>query len=139
MLKSNEEKYNRGARTYLGSVVKAASHPIRNQILRSLKNEQLSTIELEEKVGESRYNLYHHLEVLMRADLINEVETSGKSKKYEMKIPSKPEAALVLFSEHDLKKNSAAWIKVLEGLEKIEGAKIPYKKRIKEVEIHIKY
>ena len=79
------DRFNRGARTYIEKAVKAASHPLRDQILRSLKNGPLSTIDLEEQLGESRYNLYHHLDVLtavlclllaLQQDVVNSLRKS---------------------------------------------------------------
>ena len=55
-----EDRFNRGARKYIEGAVKAASHPVRDQILRSLKNGPLTAVDLEEMLGMSRYNLYHH-------------------------------------------------------------------------------
>ena len=134
-----KDNYNRGARTYLESAVKAASHPIRNQILRNLKKGPLSTIDLEEMVGENRYNLYHHLEVLVRSDLICEDETTGKTKKFKMKVQKKPEVGVLLFNQDDIKNNLSSWNKILDILENIEGEKIPIKAMIKGIEIHLKY
>ena len=121
------------------SAVKAASHPIRNQILRNLKKGSLSTIDLEEMVGENRYNLYHHLEVLIRSNLICEDVSSGKMKKYRMNVPKNPEVGVLLFNQDDIKNNLSSWYKILDILEKIEGEKIPIKNKIKEIEIHLKY
>ena len=112
------------------NAVKAASHPIRNQILRNLKKGPLSTIDLEEMVGENRYNLYHHLEVLIRSNLICEDVSSGKMKKYRMNMPKKPEVGVLLFNQDDIKNNLSSWYKILDILEKIEGEKIPIKKKI---------
>jgi DNA-binding transcriptional ArsR family regulator len=134
-----KDKYNRGARTYLESAVKAASHPIRNQILRNLKKGSLSTIDLEEMVGENRYNLYHHLEVLIRSNLICEDVSSGKMKRYRMNVPKKPEVGVLLFNQDDIKNNLSSWYKMLSILEEIEGEKIPIKSKIKEIEVHLKY
>ena len=136
---NKKDKYNRGARTYLEGAVKAASHPIRNQILRNLKKGPLSTIDLEEMVGENRYNLYHHLEVLVRSDLICEDETTGKIKKFKIKVQKKPEVGVLLFNHDDIKNNLSSWNKILDILEKIEGEKIPIKAMIKGIEIHLKY
>lgn len=133
------DRFNRGARTYIEKAVKAASHPLRDQILRSLKNGPLSTIDLEEQLGESRYNLYHHLDVLTQTNLVNEIGKSGKTKVYQINVPSSPEIAVFLFNEDDINKNISIWNQLLKGLEKIEGDKIPHKERIKEVQVHLKY
>ena len=136
---NKKDKYNRGARTYLEGAVKAASHPIRNQILRNLKKGPLSTIDLEEMVGENRYNLYHHLDVLIQSNLICEDAPTGKMKRYRMNVPKKPEVGVLLFNQDDIKNNLSSWYKILDILEKIEGEKIPIKNKIKEIEIHLKY
>ena len=121
------------------NAVKAASHPIRNQILRNLKKGTLSTIDLEEMVGENRYNLYHHLEVLIRSNLICEDVSSGKMKRYRMNVPKKPEVGVLLFNQDDIKNNLSSWYNILDILEKIEGENIPIKNKIKEIEVHLKY
>jgi len=138
-MKNKKTNFNRGARTYLESAVKAASHPVRNQILRNLKQGPLTTVSLQDRVGESRYNLYHHLEVLIKADLILEMKSEGKTKRYKIKIPKRPEAGVLLFSQSDLIEHANEWERVLDGLEKIEGEKIPFKKKIREIEVHLKY
>ena len=139
MKKPRDQLTNRGARTYLAHAVKAASHPVRREILKTLKEGPLSSVDLEDKLGESRYNLYHHLDVLTQSDLVTELDTSGKTKQYKINAPSKPEVAVFLFNEDDLLKNIGIWNKLLQGLEMIEGEKIPHKEKIKEVQVHLKY
>jgi DNA-binding transcriptional ArsR family regulator len=139
MGKEKDDRFNRGARKYIEGAIKAASHPVRDQILRSLKNGPLSAVDLEEMLGQSRYNLYHHLDVLAQTDLVTELDTSGKTKQYKINAPSKPEVAVFLFNEDDLLKNIGIWNKLLQGLEMIEGEKIPHKEKIKEVQVHLKY
>ena len=64
MGKTDGNPLNRGARTYLAHAVKAATHPVRREILKSLKKGPRSSVDLEDELSESRYNLYHHLGVL---------------------------------------------------------------------------
>ena len=78
-MKNNKPKINKGARTYLKSAIKAASHPIRNKILKILKAGPQSTPSLEKETGENRYNLYHHLDVLVNSDLVKESNDSKKN------------------------------------------------------------
>ena len=85
---------NKGARTYLKSAVKAASHPVRSKILKTLKAGSMSTPELEDAIGENRYNLYHHLDVLVNSNLVYEIDHGKKSKYYKLNTPKKPNAAL---------------------------------------------
>jgi len=130
---------NKGARTYLKSAVKAASHPVRSKILKTLKAGSMSTPDLEEAVGENRYNLYHHLDVLIESDLINEIRSGKKSKYYQLNTPKKPNVAVFIFTEEDFIKDFTTWNKMLDGLEKIEGGKIPIRGKITQAEIHLSY
>ncbi|SVA90151.1 uncharacterized protein METZ01_LOCUS143005 [marine metagenome] len=130
---------NKGARTYLKSAVKAASHPVRSKILKTLKAGSMSTPDLEEAVGENRYNLYHHLDVLIESDLIHEIRSGKKSKYYQLNTPKKPNVAVFIFTEEDFIKDFTTWNKMLDGLEKIEGGKIPIRGKITQAEIHLSY
>jgi hypothetical protein len=47
MGKPDDQMLNRGARTYLAHAVKAATHPVRREILKSLKKGPQSTVDLE--------------------------------------------------------------------------------------------
>ena len=62
-------RLNKGARTYLASTQKAFSHPVRRDILKTLKKGTCSSVDLEEIIGTTRYNLYHHLDVLIKEDV----------------------------------------------------------------------
>ncbi len=130
---------NKGARTYLKSAVKAASHPVRSKILKTLKLGAMSTPDLEEAVGENRYNLYHHLDVLIQSDLIHEIDSEKKSKYYQLNMPKKPNVAVFIFTEEDFIKDFTTWNKMLDGLEKIEGGKIQIRGKITQAEIHLTY
>ena len=130
---------NKGARIYLKSAVKAASHPVRSKILKTLKAGSMSTPDLEEAVGENRYNLYHHLDVLIESDLIHEIDSGKKSKYYQLNTPKKPNVAVFIFTEEDFIKDFTTWNKMLDGLEKIEGGKIPIRGKITQAEIHLSY
>jgi len=94
---------------------------------------------LEEAVGENRYNLYHHLDVLIESDLINEIRSGKKSKYYQLNTPKKPNVAVFIFTEEDFIKDFTTWNKMLDGLEKIEGGKIPIRGKITQAEIHLSY
>jgi len=63
--------------------IKAASHPTRQTILKSLQeNDALTTIELQKLTGEDRYNLYHHLAKLQEAGLVDYELEDSRAKKY---------------------------------------------------------
>jgi DNA-binding transcriptional ArsR family regulator len=138
-MKKINKYINKGARTYLKSAVKAASHPVRSKILKTLKAGAMSTPDLEEAVGENRYNLYHHLDVLIGSDLIHEIDSGKKSKYYQLNMPKKPNVAVFIFTDEDFKKDFSTWNKMLDGLEKIEGERIPIRGKIIQAEIHLSY
>ena len=66
----NPAGMNKGARVYLANATKAVAHPIRLSMLKILKVSPKSTAELQEETGADRYNLYHHLNVLVESDLV---------------------------------------------------------------------
>jgi DNA-binding transcriptional ArsR family regulator len=133
----NSNKLNKGARTYLKSTVKAASHPIRNKILKVLKGGAMSTPDLQDALDESRYNLYHHLDILVNSNLIVEIEHTSKAKYYELAELDKPNASVYIFTEDDFKKDYPTWNNLLNVLEILEGKKIPIRGKIVQAEIHL--
>ncbi|MHA2358143.1 MAG: ArsR/SmtB family transcription factor [Candidatus Heimdallarchaeaceae archaeon] len=64
--------------------ISSVSHPTRQAILNELKNKQQTTLDLEQSLDESRYNLYHHLEVLEKQGII-EQKKEGKLKVYNLR------------------------------------------------------
>ena len=138
-MKKINKYINKGARTYLKSAVKAATPPVRMKILKTLKAGSMSTPDLEEAVGENRYNLYHHLDVLIQSDLIHEIDSEKKSKYYQLNMPKKPNVAVFIFTEEDFIRDFTTWNKMLDGLEKIEGGKIQIRGKITQAEIHLTY
>ena len=138
-MKKSKSYVNKGARTYLKSAVKAASHPIRNKILKILKVGPMSTPSLEEETGENRYNLYHHLDVLVQSGLVKESNDQKKIKYYTLNIPKNPNTAVFIFNEDDFMKDFSTWNRMLDGLEKIDGGKIPIRGKIIQAEIYLTY
>ena len=69
-------------RVHTPESIKAAAHPTRQSLLRILKERDHSTIELERRTGESRYNLYHHLQKLQEVGLIGSRLSDGRAKTY---------------------------------------------------------
>ena len=133
-----KNKVNKGARTYLESAVKAASHPVRRDILKQLKKKPLSSVDLEEITGESRYNLYHHISVLEKSNLIIEEKSVGKKKYYNINTPKQPDSAVFHFEESDIKKSRSKINKMIELVESIEGEKLPFIDKISKIDIHFK-
>ena len=132
---------NRGARTYLAHAVKAATHPVRREILKSLKKGPQSTVELEGELNESRYNLYHHLDVLSSAGLVKESSSKGggKTRHFALREPKRPELAVLLFDEAELKQDPKGREHLLDALEELEGKPIPHRDKVVSAEIQLRY
>jgi DNA-binding transcriptional ArsR family regulator len=75
---------DRRGRLHTSEIIRAAAHPTRQLILKRLKEQDLSTIDLERQTGENRYNLYHHLGVLAEAGLIEVQLEDSRAKKYHL-------------------------------------------------------
>ena len=78
-----KHKGSQSRRLQTDPYIKAASHPTRQTILKSLQeNDALTTIELQELTGEDRYNLYHHLAKLQDAGLVDFELEDSRAKRY---------------------------------------------------------
>lgn len=141
MGKPDDQMLNRGARTYLAHAVKAATHPVRREILKSLKKGPQSTVDLEGELKESRYNLYHHLDVLSSAGLVKESssKSGGKTRHFTLKEPKRPELAVLLFDEAELKHDPKGREHLLDALEELEGKPIPHRDKVVSAEIQLRY
>ena len=79
----SKRKASQSRRRQTDPYIKAASHPTRQTILKSLQeNDALTTIELQELTGEDRYNLYHHLAKLQDAGLVDFELEDSRAKRY---------------------------------------------------------
>ena len=141
MGKPDDQLLNRGARTYLAHAVKAATHPVRREILKSLKKGPQSTVDLEEELKESRYNLYHHLDVLSSAGLVKESlsKSGGKIRHFALKEPKRPELTVLLFDEAEWKQDPKGREQLLNAIEKLEGKPIPHRDKVVSAEIQLRY
>ena len=122
-------------RSYIQSATKAATHPVRSSILKSLKESPKSTVELEETTGEARYNLYHHLNFLQDVDLIEWDLKDSKTKIFSLKKPKRPQAAVLIFDNDDIKKKRIEFTQLIDALVAMEGQEIPHKDKIVKAEI----
>ncbi|MCG3225217.1 MAG: winged helix-turn-helix transcriptional regulator [Candidatus Heimdallarchaeota archaeon] len=69
--------------------ISSVSHPTRKAIVDELKEKNQTTLDLEQSLNESRYNLYHHLEVLENQGII-EQQRDGKVKVYRLRKGATP-------------------------------------------------
>ncbi len=69
--------------------ISSVSHPTRKAIVDELKEKNQTTLDLEQSLNESRYNLYHHLEVLENQGII-EQHRDGKVKVYKLRKGATP-------------------------------------------------
>ena len=73
------------SRTYSTGILAALSHPLRVSIYELIQKGAKTTIELEKILNENRVNLYHHLNVLEKAGLIQSYFGQDRLKKFKMK------------------------------------------------------
>ena len=117
-------------RTYLSFAMKATSHPLRELLLRVLGKKPMTTLELEEISGESRYNLYHHLSVLEQSGLVSHRPGKGRTKEFFVRKGRKPDVAyFVLDSENP--EEAAILGQVLDVVEKHLPDKIHKREKIR--------
>lgn len=125
----------KSTRSYIQTATKAATHPVRSSILKSLKDSPKSTVELEEITGEARYNLYHHLNSLENVGLVGWTLKDSKTKIYTLKEPKQPQVAVLIFDEEDIAKKQKGFRKLIDALSEMEGQEIPHKDKITKAEI----
>ena len=140
MTKKNDN-LNKGARIYVESALSAASHPIRRKILKLLKKDPQSTLDLEKETNENRYNLYHHLDVLEKSGLIriDKKKSEGKLKFYKMNYVKKPDMAAFSFDEDEINDKSELCQKLYNVIEELEDYDLPDTKKISKIEVYLKY
>jgi len=126
-------------RSYIQTATKAATHPIRSLILRSLKESPKGTVELERVTGEARYNLYHHLNFLEDAGLISWQLKDNKSKIYSLLDTKNPQAAVLVFDDEDIKSKPKEFLALIDSMSDLEGKEIPNKTKVSKIEICLYY
>jgi len=127
------------SRSYIRSATKAATHPVRSQILKALKEGDKSTVDLEQATHETRYNLYHHLNALEQVGLVNWTMRDNKTKLYHASTPNTPEAAVIILSADDISANMGQFQNLISSLGALEGEPIPHPEKIKSAEICLYY
>lgn len=117
-------------RSYASMAMRATAHPTRETLLRALADKPRSTVELEEITGESRYNLYHHLDTLEQLNLVGHRVSEGRTKEFFLRQVKKPDVAYLLL-DGDVPEEQAMLREVLEVVERHLPGKIPSASRIR--------
>ena len=138
---ASNKRLNKGARIYVDAALSAATHPVRKQILKLVKDKSMSTADFEKQLNESRYNLYHHLNLLEETGLlkVDNEKSEGRLKYYKMNYFDKPAMAAFNFDENDIVKKSDLCNKLYETIEKIEDYNLPDTKKICKIEVYLTY
>jgi DNA-binding transcriptional ArsR family regulator len=134
-----KSKKSKSSRSYIRPETKAATHPVRAQILKALKAGDKSTVELESITGEARYNLYHHLNALEDAGFVGWKMRDNKTKLYSAKSPAKSDAAVLVFDKDDIERNEKRFKVLMEVLSDIGGEEIQDLDKITDAEICLHY
>jgi|TARA_B100001971_G_scaffold162757_1_gene153089 DNA-binding transcriptional ArsR family regulator len=139
-----KDTLNKGARIYVDSALSAATHPVRREILKLLKKDSQSTLDIGKETNENRYNIYHHLKVLEKSGLIKldkkkSKKSEGKLQYYKMNYVKKPVMAAFSFDEVDIKEKSGSCKKLYKTIEEIEDYDLPDTKRVSKIEVYLTY
>ena len=132
-------------REYIRKITKAATHPERSRILRLLQDSPQLTADLLRELdipeGE-KHKLYHHLNVLIKADLIDwkfKDKEDRKTKIFSLKEHKRPFAAVVIFDKDDIKTKRKEFEAMIDLMSAMEGKEIPFKNKIVRAEICLYY
>jgi len=137
--KNRRERESSFGRSYIAMATKAATHPVRASILKLLKEGDKSTVDLEKLTGEARYNLYHHLNALEQVGLVGWEMKDNKTKLYHLERPKKPEAAVIVFSEDDIREKPEEFKALLQAIARMEGEEVPRGEQIVSAQICFNY
>ena len=139
---NSHENRDRNLKQYLSKALTVASHPVRREILKQLrKGESLSSTEFTEILNIVRYNLYHHLEILEKYNLIekDEERSIGKKIYYKTHIEKNPVMVAFNYNKQEIKENKKLIEQILDTIVEIENFDIPNRNKISMIEINISY
>ncbi len=131
-------KLKRPSRSYAPATVSASSHPTRQAILKALKSGPVTTSQLEEATGETRYNLYHHLAVLEETGLVRH-RLKGKIKEYKLITKGKPPNMYYEADADDMFTDRRKLDRFLRALGDLVNEDIPHREKVRKVSISLSY
>ncbi|UCE03655.1 MAG: helix-turn-helix transcriptional regulator [Candidatus Latescibacterota bacterium] len=125
------------SRAYSADSVKAAAHPTRQVILKTLRLGESTTTELESVTGENRYNLYHHLSVLEQTGLVGS-RIRERVKRFFLRKPRRPEATFLQL-ERDHPEERVRFEKLQRAIAEILGDEVPHVDKVSRLRVMLTY
>jgi len=123
MTKTQPNPKARVGRAYPDETLRAATHPTRQTILKTLQESDRSTTDLEQLTGENRYNLYHHLAILEQTGLVGHRLRDSRSKEFFLRKPSRRQSAVFQVSREE-RPSTPRWEAFFEALKALTGEEI---------------
>jgi hypothetical protein len=139
MSKKTDKPTIKSSRSYISNTTKAATHPVRSQILKALKEGDRSTVELEAVTGEARYNLYHHLNALEEAGFIGWAMKDNKTKLFHLKARRKPREEVIVLNTTDIQEKPREFRDLVQALANMQGDPIEDFSSITNAEIYVHF
>lgn len=133
------KKPDKTSRSYIKATTKAVAHPVRSQILKALKEGEKPTVDLENVTGETRYNLYHHLNALEQVGLVGWTMRDNKTKLYRLQTPETPEVTVTVLTEDEIKASKEKFRSMIQTLGEVAGEPVLNADRITGAEICLYY
>jgi DNA-binding transcriptional ArsR family regulator len=133
-----KKKGRKARRAYADEAVTAAAHPTRQTILKSLEGSNLTTVELEKRTGENRYNLYHHLDTLKEAGLVDFRMRDGRLKEFFLTEESDSANTFLQINVEELGGHEA-FVQLLNALERLTGKEISNPDQIDSLQVMISF
>jgi len=138
MTKTQPNPKARVGRAYPDETLRAATHPTRQTILKTLQESDRSTTDLEQLTGENRYNLYHHLAILEQTGLVGHRLKDSRSKEFFLRKPSRRQSAVYQVSRKE-RPSSSRWEAFFEALTALTGEEIPRSRHVSGATVVLTY
>lgn len=130
---------DRPGRCYHDDAVKVMAHPIRASILRLLARGPLTSSGLARHFSSSRYNLYHHLNVLEEYGLVGHRGGKGRAKEFFLVESDRPKNLVMDYNWKDLADHADELADLLARVESMRGSPVPNKERLRRMRIILEY
>ena len=145
MTEKKELFNSRMLREGLQRTIKLGLHPTRRVILKLLKKHgELSSVQIIEHMGvkkEDRYNLYHHLDILTKNNLItkNYIKDNAKTIYYKLFTIDRPLVMAFSYDKEEMDENNKSIETILDIISEIENQDIKNRTKIRSIELNITY